>query len=100
MWKGEDGMDALPLLKTRRCLKDKVRPALLVLTITDEQAALAAPESNQLLHLQLGKLYYAPEALDFMRTVEGAMCVFFSSFLFFFLLSPSPSLLSFGKKSC
>ena len=55
MWKGEDGMDALPLLKTRRCLKDKVRPALLVLTLTDEQAVLVAPESNQLLHLQLRK---------------------------------------------
>jgi hypothetical protein len=76
-----------------------VRPAPLLLTLTDEQAALVAPESNQLLHLHLGKRYYA-EALDFMRMVEGAMCVFFSSFIFFFLLSPSPSLLSFGKKNC
>ena len=72
MWKGEDGMDALPLLKTTTIMKkgmgrrgdafkvkDKVRPAPLVLTLTDEQAALAAPESNQLLHLQLGKRYYA-----------------------------------------
>ena len=46
-----------------------MRPALLVLTITDEQAALAAPESNQLLYLHLGKRYYV-EALDFMRMVE------------------------------
>ena len=71
-------------------------PRPLVLTLTDEQAV---PESNQLLILHLGKRYYA-EALDFMRMVEGAMCVFFSSFIFFFLLSPSPSLLSFGKKNC
>jgi hypothetical protein len=70
-----------------------------VLTLTDEQAALVAPESNQLLHLHLGKRYYA-EALNFMRMVEGAMCVFFSSFLFSSLLSLPPSLLSFGKKRC
>ena len=69
-----------------------MRPALLVLTLTDERAVLVAPESNQLLHFHLGKRYYA-EALDFMRMVEGAMCVFFSSFIFFFLLS-------FGEKSC
>ena len=80
-------------------VKDKMRPALPVLTLTDEQAALVAPESNQLLHLQLRMRYYA-EALDFMRMVEGVMCVFLSSFLFFFLLSPSPSLLSHGKKRC
>ena len=78
--------------------KDKMRPAL-VLTLTDEQTALVAPESNQLPHLQLRKRYYT-EALNFMRTVEGAMCVFFSSFLFPSLLSLSPSLLSFGKKRC
>ena len=52
--------------------KSKVRPAPLVLTLMDEQAALAAPESNQLLHLHLGKWYYA-EALDFMRMVEGTI---------------------------
>ena len=62
-------------------VKVKVRPAPLVLTLTDEQAALVAPESNQLLHLHLGKRYYA-EALNFMRMVEGAMYVFFSSFPF------------------
>jgi hypothetical protein len=52
-----------------------------MLTLTDEQAALVAPGSNQLLHLHLGKRYYA-EALNFMWMVEGAMCVFLSSFLF------------------
>ena len=76
-----------------------MRPAPLVLTLTDEQAALVAPESNQLLHLQLRKRYYA-QVLNFERMVEGAMCVFFSSFLFSSLLSLSPSLLSFGKKRC
>ena len=94
MWQGEDGMDALPLLKTTTMMKKgmgrrgdafkvkvEVRPALIVLTLTDEQAALAAPESNQPLHLHLGKRYYA-EALNFMRMVEGAMCVFLSSFPF------------------
>ena len=69
----------------------KCAPPLL-LTLTDEQAALATPESNQLLHRQRRKWYYA-QVLNFMRTVEGAMCVFFSSFLFSYLLS-------FGKKSC
>jgi condensin complex subunit 1 len=39
--------------------------------LTDEQAALAALESNQLLHLRLRKRYYA-EALNFIRQVEDA----------------------------
>ena len=66
--------EEMPLLKSTKGnkVKDKVRPALLVLTLTDEQAALAAPESNQLPHLLLRKRYYA-EVLDFMRMVEGAM---------------------------
>jgi condensin complex subunit 1 len=48
-------------------------------TLTNEQAALAALESNQILHLRLRKKYYA-EGLNFIRMVEGAMCV---SFLLF-----------------
>ena len=82
--------------KLKKC---KVRPAPLVLTLTDEQAALAVPESNQLLHRQLRKRYYA-QVLNFMRMVEGAKWVFFPSFLFSSLLSLPPSLLSFGKKRC
>lgn len=39
--------------------------------LTDEQAALAALESNQLLHLRLRKRYYS-EALNFIRQVEDA----------------------------
>lgn len=42
--------------------------------MTNEQAALAALESNQILHLRLRKKYYA-EGLNFIRQVEGAMCV-------------------------
>jgi condensin complex subunit 1 len=39
--------------------------------LTDEQAALAALESDQLLHLRLRKRYYS-EALNFIRQVEEA----------------------------
>ena len=95
---------SLPLLKTtttkgRARRGDAFKSKCAPLTLTDEEAALAAPESNQLLHRQLRKRYYV-EALNFMRMVEGTKWVFFSSFLFSSLLSlsPGPSLLSFGKK--
>ncbi|KAI9508585.1 non-SMC mitotic condensation complex subunit 1-domain-containing protein [Russula earlei] len=39
--------------------------------LTDEQAALAALESNQLLHLRLRKRYYS-EALNFIRQLLGS----------------------------
>ena len=44
--------------------------------LTDEQAALAALESNQLLHLRLRKRYYS-EALNFIRQVEEAAQMIF-----------------------
>lgn len=44
--------------------------------LTDEQAALAALESNQLLHLRLRKRYYS-EALNFIRQVEDAAQIIF-----------------------
>lgn len=44
--------------------------------LTDEQAALAALESNQLLHLRLRKRYYS-EALSFIRQVEEAAQMIF-----------------------
>jgi condensin complex subunit 1 len=44
--------------------------------LTDEQAALAALESNQLLHLRLRKRYYT-EALNFIRQVEEAAQLIF-----------------------
>lgn len=40
--------------------------------VTGEQAALAALESDHLLHLRLRKKYYV-EALNFMRQIESAM---------------------------
>ncbi|EMD38787.1 hypothetical protein CERSUDRAFT_133306 [Gelatoporia subvermispora B] len=42
--------------------------------LTNEQAALAALESNQLLHLRLRKRYYA-EGLSFIRQIEEGMKV-------------------------
>ena len=47
------------------------KPELDMAALTDEQAALAALESNQLLHLRLRKRYYS-EALNFIRQVEEA----------------------------
>jgi len=44
--------------------------------LTDEQAALAALESNQILHLRLRKRYYS-EALNFIRQVEDAAQIIF-----------------------
>jgi condensin complex subunit 1 len=44
--------------------------------LTDEQAALAALESNQLLHLRLRRRYYS-EALNFIRQVEEAAQIIF-----------------------
>ena len=40
--------------------------------LTDEQVALAALQSSQILNLKLRKRYYA-EALDFIRQIENAM---------------------------
>jgi condensin complex subunit 1 len=40
--------------------------------LSNEQAALAALEGNQILHLRLRKKYYV-EALNFIRQIEGAM---------------------------
>ena len=43
-----------------------------VAALSNEQAALAALEGNQMLHLRLRKKYYA-EALNFIRQIEAAM---------------------------
>ncbi|KAH9963997.1 non-SMC mitotic condensation complex subunit 1-domain-containing protein [Lactifluus volemus] len=51
--------------------KSGSKSELAMAALTDEQAALAALESNQLLHLRLRKRYYA-EALNFIRQVEEA----------------------------
>ena len=53
--------------------KRKPRKSQLDLSaLTDEQVALAALQSSQILHLKLRKRYYA-EALSFIRQIEGAM---------------------------
>ena len=68
--------------KTKKKFK-KLKPRkseLNMEALTNEQAALAALESNQILHLRLRKRYYA-EGLNFIRQVEGAMWVSF--FIYF-----------------
>jgi condensin complex subunit 1 len=56
--------------------KSGSKSELAMAALTDEQAALAALESNQLLHLRLRKRYYA-EALNFIRQVEEAAQMIF-----------------------
>ncbi|KAM6490435.1 hypothetical protein JOM56_014108 [Amanita muscaria] len=67
--KGDDAMDD-DAKEWRRKLKaqeeEERRPR------ASQQAALAALESNQMLHLRLRKKYYA-EALNFIRQIEAAM---------------------------
>jgi condensin complex subunit 1 len=62
--------------ETPRPKKKKKKPrkteGVLLAAMTDEQVALAALESNQILHLKLRKKYYA-EGLDFIKRVEGSM---------------------------
>jgi condensin complex subunit 1 len=59
--------------KPKKLRKKKHRKSELDMSaLTNEQAALAALESNQILHLRLRKKYYA-EALNFIRQLEGAM---------------------------
>lgn len=68
------GTMKLPVKKPKKTKKKKGRKtdALDLSTLTNEQTALAALESSQILHLKLRKRYYA-EGLDFIRRVEGAM---------------------------
>lgn len=61
--------------KSKKNKKNKLKPRkseLNMEALTNEHAALAALESNQLLHLRLRKKYYA-EGLNFIRHVESAM---------------------------
>ncbi|EGO04014.1 hypothetical protein SERLA73DRAFT_69808 [Serpula lacrymans var. lacrymans S7.3] len=58
--------------RTKKKEKKKPRKSYLnMAALASEQEALAALESNQILHLRLRKKYYA-EALNFIRMVEGA----------------------------
>jgi condensin complex subunit 1 len=62
--------------KSKKGGKSGRKSELDMAALTDEQAALAALESNQLLHLRLRKRYYA-EALSFIRQVEEAAQIIF-----------------------
>ncbi|KAF7983455.1 hypothetical protein HWV62_21732 [Athelia sp. TMB] len=74
--KSEDGEPRTPKpKKSKKAKKSKLKPRkseLNMEALTNEQAALAALESNQLLHLRLRKKYYA-EGLNFIRHIENAM---------------------------
>lgn len=59
--------------KDKKKKKKKARKSQLdISALTDEQVALAALQSNQILHLKLRRKYYA-EGLNFIRQIEGAM---------------------------
>jgi condensin complex subunit 1 len=72
-----DGEECTPSSKEKSKSKNGGRKSELdMAALTDEQAALAALESNQLLHLRLRKRYYS-EALNFIRQVEEAAQISF-----------------------
>lgn len=61
--------------KARKSKKKRGRKSELDMqALTDEQVALAALESDQILHLRLRKKYYA-EGLNFIRQMENGMKV-------------------------
>ena len=72
-----DGEEGTPSSQEKSKRKKNGRKSELdMAALTDEQAALAALESNQLLHLRLRKRYYS-EALNFIRQVEEAAQITF-----------------------
>jgi condensin complex subunit 1 len=66
----EEGNETSP--KKKRSKLGPRKSQLDVAALSNEQEALAALESNEILHLRLRKKYYA-EALNFIRQIEGAM---------------------------
>ncbi|TFK38244.1 non-SMC mitotic condensation complex subunit 1-domain-containing protein [Crucibulum laeve] len=72
----EDGNPQSPKKKSKKKKTSKQKKPrksqLDVTALSQEQAALAALETNELLHLRLRKKYYT-EALNFIRQIEGAM---------------------------
>jgi condensin complex subunit 1 len=58
--------------KKRKGAKPKRRRSELNFDLTQEQAAVAALEADQLLHLKLKKKYYA-EAMQFIQQLDAAM---------------------------
>ncbi|KAF8269469.1 non-SMC mitotic condensation complex subunit 1-domain-containing protein [Lactarius quietus] len=76
---GAEGGEGEPSSSSKQKTKDKKagrKSELDMAALTDEQAALAALESNQFLHLRLRKRYYS-EALNFIRQVEEAAQLIF-----------------------
>lgn len=64
--------EATPKSKKPKKSKKGRKSEIDMTALTNEQAALAALEGNQLLSLKLRKKYYS-EALNFIRQVEGAI---------------------------
>ena len=69
-----DDNSSTPKPKKRKKKKARKSEGLDLSALTNEQAALAALESNHILHLRLRKKYYG-EGLSFIQQVEGAMDV-------------------------
>lgn len=59
-------------MKKKKKKKKARKSHLDISALTNEQVALAALESNQMLNLKLRRKYYA-EALNFIRQIEGSM---------------------------
>ena len=74
--RAEEGEGASSSSSKKEKKKGGRKSELDMAALTDEQAALAALESNQLLHLRLRKRYYS-EALNFIRQVEEAAQLIF-----------------------
>jgi condensin complex subunit 1 len=70
----DDGTSSAPSSPHKKKKKGKKprKSEIDMAALTDEQAALAALESDQLLHLRLRRKYYA-EALNFIKQIEGSM---------------------------
>lgn len=69
---GTSSQPGSPRNETKKAKKKSRKSQIDMAALTDEQAALAALESNQILHLKLRKKYYA-EALNFIKQIEDAM---------------------------
>lgn len=67
-----DEDDEQPRRKEQKGKKKARNSTVNLAAMTSEQEALAALESNEVLHLRLRKKYYS-EALSFIKTIEGCM---------------------------
>ena len=67
-----DEDDEQPRQKKRKGKKKARNSTVNLAAMTSEQEALAALESNEVLHLRLRKKYYS-EALNFIKTIESSM---------------------------